>query len=56
MLKPYKFESLFIHWVNSLKSKEINKEAVSIDGKTLPGFKDSFHEKSAVHTVSGWTS
>jgi len=44
MLKPDKFEIVFISWVNSLRDNNIDKEVISIDGKTIRGSKDSFHE------------
>lgn len=54
MIRPDKFELLFSQWVNSLKSPEINKEVISIDGKVIKGSKDSFHKKSPIHIVSAW--
>jgi len=56
MLKPGKFEVVFISWVNSLRDNNIDKEVISIDGKTICGSKDSFHEKSAIHIVSAWAN
>jgi predicted transposase YbfD/YdcC len=56
ILKPDKFEALFINWVNSLRNKNICNEVISIDGKTICGSKDSFHNKSAIHIVSAWAN
>jgi predicted transposase YbfD/YdcC len=56
MLKPDKFEVVFISWVNSLRDNNIDKEVIAIDGKTIRGSKDSFHKKSAIHIVSAWAN
>jgi predicted transposase YbfD/YdcC len=49
-----KFEKCFISWVNSLKDKDIKREVIAIDGKTICGSKDSFHNTKATHLVSAW--
>src|SRR5664280_2964179 len=46
----------FISWVNSLRDNNIDKEVIAIDGKTIRGSKDSFHNKSAIHIVSAWAN
>ena len=56
MLRPDKFEAVFINWVNSLRDKNIDKEVIAIDGKTIRGSKDSFHEKSPIHIISAWAN
>lgn len=53
-INPKKFELAFISWVNSLKNKEISGEVIAIDGKTVKGSKDSFHESKAIHLVNAW--
>lgn len=53
-INPKKFELAFISWVNSLKNKEISGEVVALDGKTVRGSKDSFHESKAIHLVNAW--
>ncbi len=55
-LNAEKFGALFIDWVNSIKNNDILKEVISIDGKTLKGSKDSFHEQPAIHIVNAWAS
>ena len=55
-LRPGKFESLFIQWVNSLKSPELTKEVIAIDGKSIRGSQDSFHDTPALHLVSAWAN
>lgn len=56
MIKPGTFETTFIQWVDSLKKNGKIKEVVAIDGKTIRGSKDSFHNKSPIHIVSAWAS
>lgn len=56
LIRADKFEILFIQWAQSLKDPRISKEVVSVDGKTLRGSRDSFHEKSAIHTVNAWAN
>ena len=56
MLRPDKFEVIFISWVNSLRDNNIDKEVIAIDGKTIRGSKDSFHEKSPIHIISAWAN
>jgi predicted transposase YbfD/YdcC len=51
-----KFEILFIQWAQSLKDPRISKEIISVDGKTLRGSRDGYHEKSAIHTVNAWAN
>lgn len=55
-IRPKLFETMFIHWTDSLKNEKIKKEVVSIDGKCVKGSKDSFHEKSPIHMVSAWAA
>lgn len=56
LIKQDKFEAIFIQWVDSLRNKKNIKEVIAIDGKTVRGSKDSFHNKSAIHIVSAWAS
>jgi len=56
MLRPDKFEQIFIQWVDSLRIKGISSEVIAIDGKTVRGSKDTFQEKSPIHIVSAWAN
>ena len=56
MLSPTRFERLFADWTNSLRDKDIDLELIAIDGKTLRGSKDTFHDKSPIHLVNAWAS
>lgn len=60
MIRPNKFENVFIQWVESLKCKDFDnkrlKEVIAIDGKTLRGSKDTFHQKKPIHLINAWAS
>jgi predicted transposase YbfD/YdcC len=56
LINPDKFDQLFAQWVQSLIEKKIPGEVIAIDGKTMRGSKDSFHEKSPIHLVSAWAN
>lgn len=56
MIKPDQFEKVFAQWASSLKNIPSQNEVVAIDGKTVRGSKDSFHNKPAIHIVSAWAS
>ena len=56
MIKPEQFEKVFAQWAGSLKNTAEQNEVVAIDGKTVRGSKDSFHNKPAIHIVSAWAS
>lgn len=60
MIKPEQFEQIFIEWVASIKTETFDnesfKEVIAIDGKTIRGSKDSFHQKKPIHVVNAWAS
>jgi len=56
LIRADKFEQLFTQWAQSLKDPEISKEVIAIDGKTVRGSKDSYHDKSAIHLVNAWAN
>ena len=53
-INPIKFEIAFISWANSIRNKDISNEVIAIDGKTVRGSKDSFHQSKAIHLVNAW--
>jgi len=55
ILNPKQFERLFIQWSNSLKNSGALEHVVAIDGKTVRGSKDSFHNTSPIHLVHAWS-
>jgi len=56
LIRADKFEQQFTQWSQSLKDPGISKEVISVDGKTLRGSRDSYHGKSAIHTVNAWAN
>lgn len=54
-IKPKEFEKCFLSWINSAVGT-INKDIVSIDGKTLRRSYDKKSDKAAIHMVSAWSS
>lgn len=55
MIDPKQFEKLFVEWTKLLAIPGL-KEVIAIDGKTMRGSKDSFHNSPPVHLVSAWAS
>jgi predicted transposase YbfD/YdcC len=49
------FERLFSQWTNKLKSSGVLEKVIAIDGKTVRGSKDTFHDKSPIHLVHAWS-
>lgn len=56
MIKPDQFEKVFAQWSESLRGLSTENEVIAIDGKTVRGSKDSFHNKPAIHIVSAWAN
>jgi predicted transposase YbfD/YdcC len=55
MLNPISFERCFIEWSQGIKEKGISENVIAIDGKTVRGSKDSFHNRSPLHSVHAWS-
>jgi predicted transposase YbfD/YdcC len=55
ILNPQQFERCFITWAQGLKDNGIIERMIAIDGKTSRGSKDSFHHRSALHSVHAWS-
>jgi hypothetical protein len=49
ILNPKQFERLLIQWSDSLKENGVLDKVIAIDGKTVRGSKDSFHETPPIH-------
>ncbi len=56
LISPQSFERMFVEWTQSLKNADIGREVIAIDGKTVKGSKDGFHEIRPIHMVSAWAS
>jgi predicted transposase YbfD/YdcC len=55
VINPLQFEKCFISWAQSLKDERIIERVIAIDGKTVRGSKDSFHNKAPLHSVHAWS-
>ena len=55
MLDSKQFERLFIQWSNGLKDSGLFEKVIAIDGKTVRGSKDTFHNTSPIHLVHAWS-
>jgi predicted transposase YbfD/YdcC len=55
LLNPRRFEKLFTAWVHTLKDNRVSEKVIAIDGKTVRGSKDSFHEIFPIHLVHAWS-
>ena len=55
MLNPRQFERCFILWAQGLKDAGTLERVIAIDGKSARGTKDSFHHRSALHSVHAWS-
>jgi hypothetical protein len=49
------FERLFSQWASNLKNSGALERVVAIDGKTVRGAKDTFHDKSPIQLVHAWS-
>jgi predicted transposase YbfD/YdcC len=56
LIRADKFEKQFTQWARSLKDPRISSEVISVDGKTIRGSKDTYHDKSPIHLVNAWSS
>ena len=56
LIREDKFEQLFTQWAQSLKAPGISKEVIAVDGKSIRGSKDSYHDTSAIHLVNAWAN
>jgi predicted transposase YbfD/YdcC len=55
LLNPRQFERLFMEWANTLKESDVLEKVIAVDGKTVRGSKDSFHQTSPIHLVHAWS-
>ena len=56
LIRADKFEQLFTQWAQTLKAPGISKEVIAVDGRSIRGSKDSYHDKSAIHLVNAWAN
>lgn len=53
LINPEQVEQGFRSWVNSIVGR-IDPQVVALDGKTVRGSFDRYHNKYAIHMVSAW--
>lgn len=56
LIRADKFEQPFTQWAQTLKAPGISKEVIAVDGRSIRGSKDSYHDKSAIHLVNAWAN
>ena len=55
ILNSSQFERLFIQWSSKLKKEGAFEQVIAIDGKTVRGLKNTFHNTSPIHSVHAWS-
>lgn len=45
LINPGIFEQLFTQWVQSFRDTKVSGEVIAVDGKTMRGSKDSYHDQ-----------
>ena len=54
-IKFRQFERLFLEWAEGLKPEGAQGKAIAIDGKTVRGSRDGYHDNPAIHLVNAWS-
>ena len=49
------FERIFLEWAQGLKPDGSTETVIAIDGKTVRGSRDGYHDNPAVHLVHAWS-
>jgi len=55
IINSHQFERCFIAWAQWLKDDGVMEKVIAIDGKTARGSKDTFHNKSPLHSLHAWS-
>ena len=55
LIDPQQFQECFVGWIRAV-SEVVEREIISIDGKTLRRSYDNLSNKAAIHMVSAWAS
>jgi predicted transposase YbfD/YdcC len=55
MINFRQFERLFLEWAEGLKPERYSEKAIAIDGKTVRGSRDGYHDNPAIHLVHAWS-
>lgn len=54
-IKFRQFERLFLEWAEGLKPEGSSEKVIAIDGKTVRGSRDGYHDNPAIHLVHAWS-
>lgn len=54
-IKFRQFERLFLEWAEGLKPDGSAEKVIAIDGKTVRGSRDGYHDNPAIHLVHAWS-
>ena len=49
------FERLFQEWAEGLRPEGATEKVIAIDGKTVRGSRDGYHDNPAIHLVHAWS-
>ena len=55
MINFRQFERLFLEWAEGLKPDGTAEKVIAIDGKTVRGSRDGYHDNPAIHLVHAWS-
>lgn len=54
-IKFRQFEQLFLDWAAGLSAGQTKGDTIAIDGKTVRGSRDGYHDNPAIHLVHAWS-
>ena len=54
-IKFRQFERLILEWAEGLKPEGLSERVIAIDGKTVRGSRDGYHDNPAIHLVHTWS-
>ena len=49
------FERVFLEWAEGLRPEGSTERVIAIDGKTVRGSRDGYHDNPAIHLVHAWS-
>lgn len=55
MINFRQFERLFLEWANGLRPEGSTEKVIAIDGKSVRGSRDGYHDNPAIHLVHAWS-
>ncbi len=49
------FDRMFLEWAEGLRPEGSSEKVIAIDGKTVRGSRDGYHDNPAIHLVHAWS-